>query len=154
MKLPTRVRLLVPGDAATYLALREEASLDPGYGVVGQVHRALTREMLAQTLATAASGQVFGAFSGLDMPGMVGLGGNHQSRATLFGLYVRRQSRGQSIGRLLVTEVINRARAEGFNSLRLDVRRDNAPAISLYESAGFMLLDQDQQTQQMGLWLR
>ncbi len=153
MKLPIRLRQLGPDDAADYLALREEAVFDPGYGVAGQVSQALSPLMLAQALAPSSNSHILGAFLDQEMPGIVGFGGNSTGQATLFGLYVRKTSRRHSIGRRLVAEVIQRATAAGYELIKLDVKPDNTTAISLYKSMRFRPSGQDNDTLTMSLYL-
>lgn len=46
--------------------------------------------------------------------------------------------RRRGIGSLLLDDLIAHARAQGIQALTLEVRVSNAPAISLYESKGFI----------------
>ncbi|MGL5818453.1 MAG: ribosomal protein S18-alanine N-acetyltransferase [Phycicoccus sp.] len=46
-------------------------------------------------------------------------------------------SRGLGLGRVLLDELVRRARGRGASSVMLEVRADNAAALGLYESAGF-----------------
>ncbi|NDL67633.1 tRNA (adenosine(37)-N6)-threonylcarbamoyltransferase complex dimerization subunit type 1 TsaB [Anaerotalea alkaliphila] len=50
---------------------------------------------------------------------------------------VRKESRGQGVGKALVQELISRGEEEGLESFTLEVRRSNGPALGLYESCGF-----------------
>ena len=52
-------------------------------------------------------------------------------------LFVREAARGRGVGRALVAEVVQRARARGCRRVELDVNEDNPPALALYEAAGF-----------------
>lgn len=45
--------------------------------------------------------------------------------------------RRQGIGRALIEELAQRARAQGLSFVTLETRASNAPAIALYEGAGF-----------------
>ncbi len=45
--------------------------------------------------------------------------------------------RRQGIGRALIEELAQRARAQGLSFVTLEARASNAPAIALYEGAGF-----------------
>ncbi len=51
---------------------------------------------------------------------------------------VDRARRGQGLGKRLLQATLGALREEGFSRVRLDVSDDNAAAICLYESAGFV----------------
>jgi RimJ/RimL family protein N-acetyltransferase len=53
------------------------------------------------------------------------------------GMYVRKQWRGQGIGKRLLAACLSLAREAGLEKVELQVFADNTPAIRLYESAGF-----------------
>lgn len=57
--------------------------------------------------------------------------------AWLEDLYVADAARGTGLGRALLAEVIDRARARGCRRLELDTDVSNAPARALYEAMGF-----------------
>lgn len=46
--------------------------------------------------------------------------------------------RRQGIGRMLIGELVSRARAQGLAFVTLEARASNAPAIALYGGAGFV----------------
>ena len=46
--------------------------------------------------------------------------------------------RRQGVGRALIEELAQRARAQGLSFVTLEARASNAPAIALYEGAGFV----------------
>jgi len=48
--------------------------------------------------------------------------------------------RQRGLGRLLLRETLKAAHAMGIRQATLEVRRSNAPALHLYEGAGFKLL--------------
>ncbi len=53
-------------------------------------------------------------------------------------LFVRPAFRGSGLGRALAERVIQEARASGYRKMRLDTLRSLQPAISLYETLGFV----------------
>lgn len=52
-------------------------------------------------------------------------------------MWVAPERRGEGLGRALLDEVLAWARARGAERVRLDVNPDQAPALRLYETAGF-----------------
>lgn len=50
---------------------------------------------------------------------------------------VKKELQGQGIGNALVTELIKRTGDMGINTIFLEVRASNQPAIALYEKMGF-----------------
>lgn len=60
-----------------------------------------------------------------------------QKGSWVMSLGVTRDQRGRGLGRRLMSEVLERLRAEGVRDVRLTVEPANAPAIMLYRSLGF-----------------
>ena len=54
-----------------------------------------------------------------------------------FSVYVDRGWRGQGVGRLLLEELVGRARTIGFHKMVLSALARNAVGVALYESTGF-----------------
>lgn len=52
------------------------------------------------------------------------------------------QDRASGLGRALVSAVLDTCRSRGFATCGLEVRGDNLPALALYESLGFTLVEQ------------
>ena len=73
--------------------------------------------------------------------GCVALQGHAVGIGELKRLYVREEFRGFGLGRLLTQTVVDAARDTGYSRLRLDVHVSRAPAISLYESLGFIRVE-------------
>ena len=55
----------------------------------------------------------------------------------LASLAIRRDIQCQGLGTFLLSSVVNRVKDEGSKLITLEVRMSNAPAIALYEKAGF-----------------
>ncbi|WP_406499041.1 GNAT family N-acetyltransferase [Streptomyces sp. NBC_00846] len=60
------------------------------------------------------------------------------ARGELYAIYVTPEQIGTGAGRALMTEILNRAAADGFPDLVLWVLKENAPARRFYERAGFL----------------
>ena len=58
-------------------------------------------------------------------------------RARLYSIVVAPRARGQGLGRRLLDDAQDQARARGCRRIGLEVRADNAPAIALYRAAGY-----------------
>jgi len=78
-------------------------------------------------LDEAAEGGVVG-YAGLDLAGDV---------ADVMTIAVAPAAQGRGSGRVLLDRLVAEARAGGAEALLLEVRADNAPALALYERAGF-----------------
>lgn len=63
------------------------------------------------------------------------------SVARLYSIAVGPGARGRGVGRLLLEDAIDRARAAGASVLRLETRADNQAAQSLFARCGFVELD-------------
>lgn len=61
-----------------------------------------------------------------------------QDEAELANIAVAEHARGEGIGRQLLSAVLEAARAEGVQSMYLEVRESNVAARSLYASLGFV----------------
>jgi len=61
-----------------------------------------------------------------------------QSRQHLARLIVDPASRGSGVGRLLATSLVQKARTASSGKISLNVEASNYPAISLYQSLGFL----------------
>ena len=59
-------------------------------------------------------------------------------RAFITLVLVSPEDRGSGMGRTLVSRVLDVCRERGFVSCGLEVRSDNAPAVALYASLGFV----------------
>lgn len=96
-----------------------------------------------------------GAYAGGRLVGMVGLRREprrkFQHKASIWGMYVLPEARSRGLGRRLLTEAIDAARRmEGVERLLLAVIASNAPARSLYLSAGFQIYGCEPKALRMG----
>ncbi len=53
-------------------------------------------------------------------------------------MYVKHSHRGRGVGRLLCAEVLTWAQSNGYSVMKLDTDASFAPAIALYQTAGFV----------------
>lgn len=139
------IRLLTEADAAAYLALRIEALEREPYAFArsAEDERAHTPESRAARLRAKDEGNfVLGAFTDTVLVGMVGLVREPslkvQHKASVWGIYVSENARGQGLGRALLAELIARARTySGLEQLFLGVGLTQPKAQALYYSLDF-----------------
>ena len=63
---------------------------------------------------------------------------DHHAAPMLVAMWVRPEARGTGVGRRLIDAAVDWTVAQGERAVVLWVVRDNAPAIALYERAGFV----------------
>ncbi len=141
------IERLPPSRAADYRALMLEA-----YAAHPEAFTSTAAERAQLPLAwwearlsadPAAREVVLGVLRDDEIAGVIGLAFEQRQKvrhkATLFGMYVRPQWRGQGIGRQLVLAALEYARGRsGVLVVQLTVTEGNRPAAALYESCGFM----------------
>jgi len=141
------VTRLIPSHAATYRALMLEAYDQHPDAFTSSVaeRSSLPLSWWEERLAVgpATSELVFGAFAQRELIGAVGLSFDTRAKAkhksTLFGMYVPDKFRKQGVGRRLIEEALRYARTRADTTItQLTVTAGNTPALSLYESAGFV----------------
>nr|MDP9106671.1 GNAT family N-acetyltransferase [Candidatus Eremiobacteraeota bacterium] len=93
-------------------------------------------ERNAVDLARSRRWTVDGALSGVVLLAFRG------ERAWIGGFGVVPEFRGRGLARSYLGETLAIARASGANSLELEVLTHNAPAVRLYERAGFATIDE------------
>jgi len=83
-------------------------------------------------------GVFFGVYEGTDLVAVAGthLVARDESAAAIGNVYTRRDRRGKGYSRLVTAAVLNELR--DFETIGLNVRHDNVPAIRVYESLGFV----------------
>jgi ribosomal protein S18 acetylase RimI-like enzyme len=140
------IRRLTGKDAADFSRLRLEAlKREPqAFSASPEEHRAMTRDAIAKRLGSGSDDRnfVLGAVAENRLVGMAGFYREPQPKnrhkGHIWGVYVSQQWRGKGIGRMLLSELIQRARAEGeVEQLQLGVAVGQNPASQLYRSLGF-----------------
>lgn len=134
------VRMLGPADATLYRSLRLRALREHPDAFTSSYAEERERpvEAAAQRLANHA---FWGAYRHAELWGMVGLEREPRARnrhkASVMGMYVAPEARGQGVGRALLDALLRHARANGVESLVLTVTEGNTAAQRLYEAVGF-----------------
>lgn len=141
------IRRLTAVDAHVYEGLRLEAlEREPlAFSESVEEHRAITIESIAQRLGANqenAESFVLGAFTEDLFVGMAGFarftGPKKQHKALIWGVYVKPEWRRKGIARVLLSEIVNRAKAiPGVEQILLSVAAEQTAAKKLYESLGF-----------------
>ena len=136
------VRRLGGADAAAYRDLRLEglAGHPDAFAASWEEEAARPLSWFAERLERNA---VFGGWAGAgdaDMAGAAGLlvpdAAKLRHKGVLWGLYVRPRARRSGLGAALVARVLEHARG-AVEEVRLSVVASSAPALRLYEAAGF-----------------
>jgi ribosomal protein S18 acetylase RimI-like enzyme len=151
-----QIRVLEPADWEAYRAIRLEAlaNAPEAFAADLEEQRRLAPEDWANRLRGADS-FVLGAFENDRIVGMVGFvrqrGPKLRHKGTVWGMYVSPGCRGKGAGRLLMQELIERARRlDGLEQLTLTVVSDNAPARQLYLSLGFQVYGREPRALKVG----
>lgn len=146
MGLDLELRALVADDLPAYKALRDEMLAAHPEAFTSDAATELQRPACAYLprlgLDRPEGGQfTLGAWHAHRLLGAISC--EREARAKvrhvghLTGMMVRAQARGQGVGRRLLQACIAQARRAGLELLTLTVTSTNAPAVHLYEHAGF-----------------
>ena len=132
-----QIRLLTPGDAASYRAIRL-AGLKDTPEAFGSTFEAEAAKPLADRLTAS---QIFGAFRGSALLGVAGFaareGAKEAHKGLLWGMYVRPEARGSGVAHRLVEAVVDFARPL-VELIQLSVVVGNERARRLYARHGFV----------------
>lgn len=136
-------RLLVPEDAAAYLAFRQAMLRDSPLAFASSPDddRASSVGAVRVSLSRAPEAVVIGAFDD-GLIGSIGLFRDHHRKAAhkahIWGMYVTPDHRGRGVGRRLLDAAIAHARTlPGVEWVHLSVSEAAPTAKRLYEKAGF-----------------
>ena len=134
------IRQLGPEDAQAYRDLRL-AGLKSDPRAFASDYATEAALPLEDTHRSLANNAVFGAFGDDRLKGAVSYFiPRHASmthRGHVWGMIVAPDTRGQGIGKAVLSALIKDARRAGLAQLHLGVGTYNAPAIALYQSLGF-----------------
>ena len=86
---------------------------------------------------TPPAGELIAAVEEGRVLGMVAYHRRSESRCEMKRLYVRPETRGRHLGELLVSEIVSRAAAAGYEEMVLDTIEPLKAAVSLYHKMGF-----------------
>ncbi|MFJ7669213.1 GNAT family N-acetyltransferase [Lysinibacillus sp. NPDC097195] len=141
------IRILQPSDAQLYQEVRLSAlKNDPqAFGSTYEREVNFLLETVATRLEPTNDKFVLGAFH--DDGSLVGIvtfmrdnSLKTSHKGSIFGMYVAPEGRGQGLGKLLMKELIKRAKnCEGLEQIKLTVVSNNSSAKQLYKSLGFEL---------------
>ena len=90
---------------------------------------------------TPPEGELIAAAEDGRVLGMAAYHRHSDSRCEMKRLYVRPEARGRHLGELLVSEIIGRAEAAGFEEMVLDTIEPLKAAVSLYRKMGFVVCE-------------
>lgn len=135
------IRRLLASDALVFQALRLAALRDAPFAFSSSYEEECDTA-LATVESHLGARNLFGAFDGAELVGMVGVGRDKgpklQHKGYIAAMYVSEEHRGKGAGRLLLEHALAFAASlQGLRQLTLAVTAGNAPAITLYESMGF-----------------
>ncbi|HEY0295442.1 MAG TPA: GNAT family protein [Bordetella sp.] len=141
--MPVQIRRLAPDDAPALRDLRLDALSEAphAFGSSLAEEQAMDLDGFRQWTSGKESA-LFGAFVGGHLAGMVGMTRQPRSKmrhkAYIWGMYIEPGQRGLGLGgRLLEAALASAAALPGLRQVQLSVNAGNAPAIALYERAGF-----------------
>lgn len=152
------IRALTGTDAAVFWRFRLDAlEQEPqAFGESAEEHRRTSVAVTASRLDSASSGNfVLGAFVGGRLVGTVGFYRGPRikqwHKGHVWGVYVHKRHRARGIARRLLSELIDRAKAEpGLEQLTLTVGQHQDAAKRLYASLGFEIFAHEPRALKVG----
>lgn len=139
-----QIRRLQPSDAAAFQELRLRGLLESPTAFGSSYDEEVDRPIpaIAESLAEGSGRNMFGAFLDNKLLGVIGVGREagmkKMHRGFIRSMYVAPEARRQGIGKALMSEAIESAKAmPGLRQLTLAVTAGNVSAITTYEWFGF-----------------
>jgi ribosomal protein S18 acetylase RimI-like enzyme len=137
--------MLLPNDASAFQAIRLRglAECPTAFTSSHEEEVSTSTSVVADRLAPKPDGAVLGSFIDGELAGVLGIQREARRKLThkafMWGMYVAPEHRLKGVGRSLVTTALQHAKRElGVRVVNLGVNTLNVPAISLYESMGFL----------------
>jgi arylformamidase len=152
----TVIRVLATVDAPAYRELRLRALREHPDAFRSDADQEAAKPLADTEKRLAGAESVFfGAFDDDRLIGAVGLGFESRIKvrhvAHVIGLYVVPEATQRGVGRTLIDALIEHARTRAeLEALTLTVTSDNARAVRLYESAGFITHGREPHTMKVG----
>ena len=138
------IRRLITADAAAFLALRLEALREAPSAFSSSYEEECDTPLseIEARLAVDSGRNLFGAFDGDELVGIVGVGRETMRKVRHKGyvrtMYVAKAHQGKGVGRRLMEHALAfAATMPGVQRLTLSVTAGNAAATALYASLGF-----------------
>ena len=138
-----QIRRLLASDASAFQALRL-AALQESPSAFGSSYEDEHATPVATIAANLAQRNLFGAFDGDALAGMIGVGldsaAKARHKASIRAMYVAPNQRGRGLGKQLLVHALGFAAAmDGVRQVTLDVTANNAAAMALYAAHGFTI---------------
>lgn len=138
------IRRLAPPDAFAFHALRLAALREcpSAFSSSYEEECETPLTIIAARLAPDSGRDVFGAFDGAELAGMVVIGREEarklRHKASIRGMYVCASQRGKGVGRRLLEQALDCAAAmPGLLQVNLSVTASQSAAVALYQAMGF-----------------
>jgi ribosomal-protein-alanine N-acetyltransferase len=123
------IREAAMGDMDDLMRIEEESFQDERFS--RDLLELFVNEEEFDALVCDLGGTVVGYAAAYTVPGV---------RSRVLSLAVDEEHRGMGIGRLLMREIENRAKALRSTAIALEVRVTNVPAVSIYREEGYAIM--------------